>query len=260
MRRLIRTWLTATVGALLVLWGTRGTAAQPQVPDATRPDSSAVATRDSLVGEWRVVSRPDQRITVTSAGEGEILFHSAARFMAHAYADSAGFRGIARLPDLGLPGSKRYSFAVMSVTRLEPTRLEVTFTSAADSSAAPGEVWEFVGAPGPGTLARAKRAETETSRPKIGVPIPMDVLPSPIERYAPAYPPAAMEQGIQGTVQVFLLVGNTGQIRDMRFANSIPALDAAAVAALERWRFQPATSRGTPIAVWLMIPIRFALH
>jgi protein TonB len=39
-----------------------------------------------------------------------------------------------------------------------------------------------------------------------------------------------------------------------------PELNAAAVAAVTQWRFQPAIVDGKPVATWRAIPVKFSLH
>ena len=39
-----------------------------------------------------------------------------------------------------------------------------------------------------------------------------------------------------------------------------PALDQAAVEAVRKWRFDPARSGSTAVAVWVVIPVEFRLR
>ena len=38
-----------------------------------------------------------------------------------------------------------------------------------------------------------------------------------------------------------------------------PDLDLAAMEAVKQWRFEPAKQGNRPVAVWVMLPVRFAL-
>jgi len=49
-------------------------------------------------------------------------------------------------------------------------------------------------------------------------------------------------------------------VRATRVLKSIPQLDAAAVRAVRKWRFQPALSDGKPVVVWVAVPVKFSLH
>ena len=85
----------------------------------------------------------------------------------------------------------------------------------------------------------------------------VEVLPVAIDRVPPVYPRDALKRRIAGTVLVLALVGTDGAVKDVRIKNSIPALDSAAVRSVRAWKFQPATSEGRPVAVWVSIPVKF---
>ena len=88
----------------------------------------------------------------------------------------------------------------------------------------------------------------------------VEELPEVIHKAAPVYPEAARNAGIQGTVIVQARVLKDGRVSGTRVLKSIPQLDAAAVRAVRRWRFQPALSDGKPVAVWVAVPVKFSLH
>jgi len=93
-----------------------------------------------------------------------------------------------------------------------------------------------------------------------GTYVYVDELPDPLVRVPPNYPDAAREAGVEGTVSVMAQVCACGEVADTRIVKSIPLLDAAAVAAVRQWIFIPALSNGEPVAVWVVIPVRFSLH
>jgi TonB family protein len=85
--------------------------------------------------------------------------------------------------------------------------------------------------------------------------------PKPIQREAPAYPPAVRETGIEGTVEVALTVlrdGSVGWVRVVR-ADPVGYFEQAAADGVRRWRFAPATQDGAPIECRLRTRVRFAL-
>jgi protein TonB len=88
----------------------------------------------------------------------------------------------------------------------------------------------------------------------------VDALPDPIQRVEPKYPNEARSQHIEGFVLVQALVGKDGSVQGTRIMKSIPALDSAAVIAVRQWRFKPAKSMGKPVAVWVVVPLKFSLH
>ena len=58
------------------------------------------------------------------------------------------------------------------------------------------------------------------------------------------------------------VVDGEGRVeQDIVVAQSVPALDGAAVAALRRWRFAPGRdAAGRPVRVLIEVPIRFQLR
>lgn len=79
-------------------------------------------------------------------------------------------------------------------------------------------------------------------------------------RVQPEYPAEARKAGTQGTVMVQALVGRDGQVKDMRLVARVEGLDAAALMAVRQWKFRPAILGGKPVAVWVAVPVKFALH
>jgi protein TonB len=75
----------------------------------------------------------------------------------------------------------------------------------------------------------------------------------------PGYPERALRQGIEGRVLVRLLVSLEGTVVRVVIEESSGSrlLDAAAVSALRRWRFTPATRRGEPVAATVRVPVEF---
>jgi protein TonB len=88
----------------------------------------------------------------------------------------------------------------------------------------------------------------------------VDELPEAIAKVAPEYPDSAREHGVDGTVIVNALVCASGTIIDAYIAKSIPDLDDAAERAVRQWIFHPAMTDGLPVAVWVVIPVRFTIH
>ena len=77
----------------------------------------------------------------------------------------------------------------------------------------------------------------------------------------PRYPPAARRQGAQGTtvLRVFVAVdGRVAEVSVERTAGHVE-LDEAAAEAVRRWRFEPARSGDTPVAMWVLLPVEFRL-
>ncbi|MBP2630050.1 MAG: hypothetical protein H6Q70_678 [Firmicutes bacterium] len=88
--------------------------------------------------------------------------------------------------------------------------------------------------------------------------------PSILSKVNPAYPPAARQDNLEGTVVVriqILTSGRTGEVSIAR-SSGYPILDDAAIAAVEQWQFIPAKnlSNGQPITCTIVQPISFQLH
>jgi protein TonB len=82
-----------------------------------------------------------------------------------------------------------------------------------------------------------------------------------VRHVAPAYPQTARERGQEGRVVVWLLVGADGTPAEVRVAQSsgVDALDAAAVAAVRQWRFEPARRGGIAVPEERLAPVAFRL-
>jgi protein TonB len=87
-------------------------------------------------------------------------------------------------------------------------------------------------------------------------------LPKPTKEVKPGYTTAAMDAGIQGTVQVEIVVRANGTVGDVRVTRSLDmeyGLDQQAVEAAKQWEFQPGTRDGKPADVQVSLEFRFAL-
>ncbi len=90
----------------------------------------------------------------------------------------------------------------------------------------------------------------------------VDVLPKSLTQPELNYPASAAEKGIQGFVEVSLLVSELGQVEKVNILKASPkgVFEAAAQASVSQWRFQPAEYKGKKVAVWLNQTINFALE
>ncbi|WP_407351485.1 energy transducer TonB [Luteimonas sp. R10] len=83
--------------------------------------------------------------------------------------------------------------------------------------------------------------------------------PLAVDAPAPRYPSAALRSGESGEVVLRVRVGidgSAGEVEIVRSSSS-RALDRAAVAAVRRWRFQPALRDGQPVPGMVQVPIVF---
>lgn len=91
----------------------------------------------------------------------------------------------------------------------------------------------------------------------------VDEMPKILTQVPPRYPDEARERGVQGTVHVRAWVKKNGKpVRVAVVAGKgvTPELDKAAVEAVSQWTFVPAKAKGKPVAVYIIIPVKFSLH
>lgn len=90
----------------------------------------------------------------------------------------------------------------------------------------------------------------------------VDVLPKAMSQPEMTYPTSAAEKGIQGFVEVSLLVSDLGQVEKVNILNANPKgiFEDAARASVIQWRFEPAEYKGKKVAVWLNQKINFSLE
>lgn len=79
----------------------------------------------------------------------------------------------------------------------------------------------------------------------------------------PAYPPAAIRGNEEGALNLLILVGTDGRVRDVKVAQSSGSsrLDEAAMSeAKAHWRLRPAMRNGVPFEQWLTLRVVFHLE
>lgn len=116
----------------------------------------------------------------------------------------------------------------------------------------------YVGGLGP-TIA------VEPPAPSTAAPTPVrpggDVRePKKIFDVVPVYPALARAGRIEGIVILDAVINVRGEVERLRVLRSMPLLDAAAVDAVQRWRYTPTLLNGVPVPVLLTITVRFTLR
>jgi TonB family protein len=85
--------------------------------------------------------------------------------------------------------------------------------------------------------------------------------PRAIYAPSPEYSEAARKIKFQGTCVLSLIVGPDGQVRDIKVIRALgKGLDAEAVEAVSKWKFQPATRDGEAVAVLIDVETQFHLY
>lgn len=107
--------------------------------------------------------------------------------------------------------------------------------------------------PAPPADAPKPRAATQAVLPAGSLQVSHRVLPS--------YPMIARRHGLEGTVVLRLLVKETGNVGEVVVdaPSGCADLDKAAIEAVRKWRFVPATRGGVAVAVWIRQPVTFRL-
>jgi TonB family protein len=88
-----------------------------------------------------------------------------------------------------------------------------------------------------------------------------DVVP-PIQlmSMAPGYPDDGRMRGRSGDVKLAIIIEPDGRVGRVMIAQSAwREIDEAAVIAVKEWRYLPAEVGGSPVASWIIVPIRFGL-
>jgi TonB family protein len=92
---------------------------------------------------------------------------------------------------------------------------------------------------------------------------PADVEVTPPVRLAtplPGYTAAAWAAGVEGSVEIRATIDERGEVAGIDVVRGLPhGLTEAAVAAVRRWRFRPATRDGKPVPAEQNLSLRFAL-
>ena len=96
-----------------------------------------------------------------------------------------------------------------------------------------------------------------------GTALPVTVT-NPSIAYAPEpeYPAEARRDHQEGRAVVSVLVGEDGSVESCSIEQSTgyASLDQAALAAVARWRFQPARRGEQAIEKWVLLPVSFSLY
>ncbi len=100
----------------------------------------------------------------------------------------------------------------------------------------------------------------DISDPDINATVEVEKLPALIETGKPIYPEEAKKNNISGKVYVKILVSKDGSPKKavvIKTENEI--FNQSAVDAAMKCKFSPALQKGNPVAVWIVLPYKFAL-
>jgi periplasmic protein TonB len=130
--------------------------------------------------------------------------------------------------------------------------MEKEFTKAKDVAALPPAPKGPVAPPQP----------VEKKKPLKPVPVyELSRAPTFKNKVEPKYPDQARRDGIEGTVQLEILIDENGRVRKIKVLKSPGhGLDKAAIAAVSKSQFHPGVINGKPVPVKIKIPYRFVLN
>jgi TonB family protein len=75
----------------------------------------------------------------------------------------------------------------------------------------------------------------------------------------PIYPPAAIQQGIQGVVELELRINPSGDVDRVTLISGHPILAPAAIEAVKQWKYKPYQLNGSPATVETTVRMNFTL-
>lgn len=108
-----------------------------------------------------------------------------------------------------------------------------------------------VGLPDPPEIRNAIDMDTEGLAP-----------PRLLHRVRPRYDPQRARRGVQGKVDLQIVIDVTGTVAFARVLNGTEddILDETALAAVQQWEFAPATLGGDPVAVRATVTINYRIY
>jgi TonB family protein len=139
--------------------------------------------------------------------------------------ESPNLEAAVALPNPGMVLPETFAFAVSSLSPAPPVSDQNVSGSNLNSSFSATTVLQS--------------AEAERS----GIDSPAEL----ITRRDPVYPELAKRSGVTGVVQLQFRVSVSGKIEKIRVVKGPPVLVQAALEAVQRWRYNPAQVKGTPV-------------
>ena len=147
---------------------------------------------------------------------------------------------------IDLPSTSRAHPKVSRIVRAEPVEIPI------EQNRTPAEI----------QLSSASTARQQSSNSVAQTVGTTPIKPArPISNPNPMYPPEAVQRRLEGRVILSVTIAATGKVNRVSVAESCghQALDQAALDAVRRWRFSPATRDGEPVEWTARLPIRFRL-
>jgi periplasmic protein TonB len=120
------------------------------------------------------------------------------------------------------------------------------------------------GGGGTGTAGLGRGAKGEGTGGREGSGDALSGLARPLGGYQvkPRYPEWARKAGIEGITVLKLRILENGKVDQVLIEQSAghPDLDREAADAVKKWLFEPARLGKQPVAVWVLLPVKFKLN
>jgi protein TonB len=127
----------------------------------------------------------------------------------------------------------------------------------------PAPTGPVVGTPGIGDMSPFKagsQISIAPPPPQKPVRVGGTILAPARQVYVPpVYPTVAQSARIEGEVVLEATIDEKGAVRNVVVQESVPLLDRAAIEAVSRWRYSPTLLNGQPVAVIMLVRVRFTL-
>jgi protein TonB len=89
----------------------------------------------------------------------------------------------------------------------------------------------------------------------------LDQPPQLVARIPPIYPYRARERGIEGVVQIKILVTSEGTVGQVLILEARPEgiFEESVMKSVPKWKFNPGVIEGQPVTAWVVTNLRFTL-
>ncbi|HXN24451.1 MAG TPA: TonB family protein [Candidatus Dormibacteraeota bacterium] len=110
------------------------------------------------------------------------------------------------------------------------------------------------------TELRDDVASRRSSPGSLLVPASDLIGPVPLRKVDPKYPPALIQEKIEGEVVLYAVIRRDGSVDSIQLVSGLDdQLDTNAMQALSRWKFRPGERAGAPVALEAIVHIPFRI-
>jgi protein TonB len=84
--------------------------------------------------------------------------------------------------------------------------------------------------------------------------------PKKLRHVGPVYPADAEANRVQGVVIIEATIDPVGNVSNARVLKGLPALDQAAIDAVQQWQYEPTMLNGVAVPVIMTVTVNFTLQ